>query len=59
MRLPLLTATAPAHDQPAPEGAYEAGLVRTRRQGTQICYSIDTDAVRTVADTLALLAGTD
>ncbi|HEX3785057.1 MAG TPA: metalloregulator ArsR/SmtB family transcription factor [Pseudonocardiaceae bacterium] len=34
----------------------EAGLVRTRRQGTQICYSLDADALRTVADTIALLA---
>lgn len=33
----------------------EAGLVRSRRQGTQICYSLDKDALRTVADTIALL----
>jgi DNA-binding transcriptional ArsR family regulator len=27
----------------------EAGLVRTRRQGTQICYAIAEDALRAVA----------
>jgi DNA-binding transcriptional ArsR family regulator len=33
----------------------EAGLVRTRRQGTQICYSIAEDALRAVAATVAEL----
>lgn len=35
----------------------EAGLVRTRRQGTQICYSIAEDALRAVAATIAGLTG--
>jgi ArsR family transcriptional regulator len=34
----------------------EAGLVRTRRRGTQICYSIDNDALRTLSDGLAALS---
>ncbi len=34
----------------------EARLVRTRRQGTQICYSLDPDAVRELGDLLGGLA---
>jgi ArsR family transcriptional regulator len=34
----------------------EAGLVRTRRRGTQICYSIDNDALRTLRDEIAALS---
>lgn len=37
----------------------DAGVVRTRRQGTQICYSIEPDAVRelrTAVDTLGVSA---
>ena len=34
----------------------DAGLVRTRRRGTQICYSIDDDALRTVCDVISVLA---
>ena len=34
----------------------EAGLVTTRRRGTQICYSLDAAAVRRVADALGSLA---
>jgi DNA-binding transcriptional ArsR family regulator len=34
----------------------EAGLVRTRRQGTQIYYSLDPDGVATVGATLERLA---
>jgi ArsR family transcriptional regulator len=34
----------------------EAGLVRTRRRGTQICYSIDNDALRTLSDKIAALS---
>jgi ArsR family transcriptional regulator len=34
----------------------EAGLVRTRRRGTQICYSIDNDALRTLSDEIAALS---
>jgi ArsR family transcriptional regulator len=34
----------------------DAGLVRTRRQGTQICYSLEPAAVRELADVLAALA---
>lgn len=33
----------------------EAGLVRTRRRGTQICYSIDNDALRAISDEIATL----
>jgi DNA-binding transcriptional ArsR family regulator len=35
-----------------------AGLVRTRREGTSICYSLEPDAVAEVAGLLAGLAGT-
>jgi ArsR family transcriptional regulator, arsenate/arsenite/antimonite-responsive transcriptional repressor len=38
----------------------EAGLVRTRRQGTQICYSVEPDAVRELraaVDALGLRVG--
>jgi|SRR5207302_3180913 len=34
----------------------EAGLVTTRRRGTQICYSLDPAAVRSLGETLATLA---
>jgi ArsR family transcriptional regulator len=34
----------------------EAGLVRTRRKGTQICYSIDNDALRALSDEIAALS---
>lgn len=34
----------------------EAGLVTTRRRGTQICYSLDPAAVRTLGDMVAELA---
>jgi ArsR family transcriptional regulator len=34
----------------------EAGLVTTRRRGTQICYSLDPAAVRSLGETLAVLA---
>jgi len=34
----------------------EAGLVRTRRDGTQIYYSLDPDGVRTVHSAVARLA---
>jgi ArsR family transcriptional regulator len=34
----------------------EAGLVRTRRKGTQICYSIDNDTLRTLSNELAALS---
>lgn len=34
----------------------EAGLVTTRRKGTQICYSLDTDAVRRLGGLLDSLA---
>jgi ArsR family transcriptional regulator, arsenate/arsenite/antimonite-responsive transcriptional repressor len=34
----------------------EAGLVTTRRRGTQICYSLDPRAVRSLGDTLTTLA---
>jgi len=34
----------------------EAGLVTTRRRGTQICYSLDPAAIRTLAGTLSTLA---
>lgn len=34
----------------------EAGLVRTRRDGTKIYYSLDPDGVRTLQTTLADLA---
>jgi ArsR family transcriptional regulator, arsenate/arsenite/antimonite-responsive transcriptional repressor len=33
----------------------EAGLVRTRRRGTQICYSIDSGGLAAVAETIAAL----
>lgn len=33
----------------------EAGLVTTRRQGTQICYSIAEDALAAVAATIAAI----
>jgi DNA-binding transcriptional ArsR family regulator len=33
----------------------EAGLVRTRRQGTQICYSIEPDALGALAATIDAL----
>jgi ArsR family transcriptional regulator len=34
----------------------EAGLVTTRRRGTQICYSLDPAAVRSLGEMLAALA---
>jgi ArsR family transcriptional regulator len=34
----------------------EAGLVTTRRRGTQICYSLDPGAMRSLTETLATLA---
>jgi ArsR family transcriptional regulator len=34
----------------------EAGLVTTRRRGTQICYSLDPGAIRGLGDLLAGLA---
>jgi hypothetical protein len=34
----------------------EAGLVTTRRRGTQICYSLDAGGVRAVQAVLADLA---
>ena len=34
----------------------EAGLVTTRRRGTQICYSLDPAAVHSLGETLAALA---
>jgi DNA-binding transcriptional ArsR family regulator len=34
----------------------EAGLVTTRRRGTQICYSLDPRAVRGLGDLVARLA---
>jgi ArsR family transcriptional regulator, arsenate/arsenite/antimonite-responsive transcriptional repressor len=34
----------------------EAGLVQTRREGTQIYYSLDPDGVRTVHSAVARLA---
>lgn len=34
----------------------EAGLVTTRRRGTQICYSLDPAAVREIGDLLVGLA---
>jgi ArsR family transcriptional regulator len=34
----------------------EAGLVTTRRRGTQICYSLDPGAVRVLGETLDALA---
>ena len=36
----------------------EAGLVTTRRQGTQICYSIAEDALAAVAATIAAITTT-
>jgi DNA-binding transcriptional ArsR family regulator len=33
----------------------EAGLVTTRRRGTQICYSVNADAVIELTDTLGML----
>ena len=36
----------------------EAGLVTTRRRGTQICYSLDPAVVRSLSETLAGLAQT-
>jgi ArsR family transcriptional regulator, arsenate/arsenite/antimonite-responsive transcriptional repressor len=33
----------------------DAGLVRTRRRGTQICYSIDAGALGTVRDVISAL----
>jgi ArsR family transcriptional regulator len=33
----------------------EAGLVRTRRRGTQICYSVDPAGLAAVASTVAAL----
>ena len=35
----------------------EAGLVRTRRQGTQICYSLADDAVADLEELARLLRG--
>ena len=34
----------------------EAGLVTTRRRGTQICYSLDPGAVRSLGETLTALS---
>jgi ArsR family transcriptional regulator len=34
----------------------EAGLVTTRRRGTQICYSLEPGAIRSLADLLGQLA---
>jgi ArsR family transcriptional regulator len=34
----------------------EAGLVRSRRKGTQICYSIDNETLRTLSNELAALS---
>lgn len=34
----------------------DAGLVRTRREGTSICYSLEADAVAELAELLAGLA---
>ena len=34
----------------------EAGLVTTRRRGTQICYSLDPGAVRSLGETLSALS---
>ncbi|MGI5200369.1 ArsR/SmtB family transcription factor [Spirillospora sp. CA-108201] len=34
----------------------EAGLVTTRRQGTQICYSVDPTGIRELQDQLAAVA---
>ena len=34
----------------------EAGLVKTQRRGTQICYSLDPGAVRSLNDTLSALS---
>ncbi len=34
----------------------EAGLVTTRRRGTQICYSLDANAIRGLTELLAGLA---
>jgi ArsR family transcriptional regulator len=34
----------------------DAGLVRTRRQGTQICYSLEPGAIRELSQVLAALA---
>jgi ArsR family transcriptional regulator, arsenate/arsenite/antimonite-responsive transcriptional repressor len=33
----------------------DAGLVRTRRRGTQICYSIDDDEMRALRDVISVL----
>ena len=35
----------------------EAGLVRTRRRGTQICYSVEPGAVHGMREVIAELAG--
>jgi ArsR family transcriptional regulator len=35
----------------------EAGLVRTRRRGTQICYSVEPGAVNGMREVIAELAG--
>ena len=34
----------------------DAGLVRTRRRGTQICYSLEPGAIRELGEVLAALA---
>jgi ArsR family transcriptional regulator len=34
----------------------DAGLVRTRRQGTQICYSLEPAAIRELGEVVAALA---
>jgi ArsR family transcriptional regulator len=34
----------------------DAGLVRTRRQGTQICYSLEPGAIREIETVVAALA---
>ena len=34
----------------------EAGLVKTQRRGTQICYSLNPGAVRSLVETLAALS---
>ena len=34
----------------------EAGLVKTQRRGTQICYSLDPGAMRSLCDTLSALS---
>jgi DNA-binding transcriptional ArsR family regulator len=33
----------------------EAGLVQTRREGTQILYSLDPDGIRELQDTLSVM----